>query len=505
MPEYLLGIDNGSTVSKVLLFDLHGREVASASQPAPLHFPQAGWVERDMGLLWQSTAAAIRNALASAAIAPAQIAAIGLCGHGNGLYLLDKEGSPLRPALASTDTRAAAIVAAWQADGTAAEIWPRTLQQPYAGQPPALLRWLKLYEPATYARIGTLLLAKDYIRYCLTGTLATDCSDIGVTSLMDQRAGRYNNELLAAYGISEMAAALPPVLASTALAGMVSATAARETGLTSGTPVVAGMFDVSACALGSGVLEPGQLCIVAGTWSINGLVSKEPLADRRLFLDAPYTPERWLTIEASPTSATNLEWFVREFCAAEQAEAERRGISPFAVCGERVAELPAGAGGVIFHPFLYGSNQQPGARAGFYGLGGWHTRAHVLRAVFEGVAFSHLSHIEKLREAGAQPLAGRLSGGAARSPIWAQIFADTLGLPIEVLAGEEFGARGAALCAGIGIGMYRTFEEAAVHSTQPEREYRPDPAATSRYRAIYSEYLQLAEAMRSSWERGPQQ
>lgn len=500
MGDYLLGIDNGGTVSKAVIFDLAGRELAAASQPAPASFPRPGWVERDMGALWRSTAAAIRTAILAAGVSPAQIAAVGGCGHGNGLYLLDRSGAPLRPGVVSTDTRAAAIVAGWRDDGTLARLWPRTLQRPYAGQPPALLRWLKEHEPETYACIGAVLLVKDYIRHRLTGELASDITDMGATGLLDQISGRYSAELLAAYGIPEVEGALPPVLGSAQRAGTVSRAAAAETGLRAGTPVVAGMFDVSACALGSGVLEPGQVCIVAGTWSINAVAGERPLADERLFLDARYTPERWLTIEASPTSAANLEWVVRELCAEERAAAEERGLSPFALCGEQVAALPPGGSGLIFHPFLYGSNLLPAARAGLYGLAGWHTRAHVLRAVFEGVAFSHLSHLETLRAAGARLESARLSGGAARSPVWAQIFADALDLPVEVLEGEEFGARGAAICAGVSVGAYASLAEAA-RAAAPARSYRPDPAATARYRAAYAVYLELAEAMRGPWER----
>jgi L-xylulokinase len=501
MDGYLLGIDNGATVSKVVIFDLHGQVIQVASEQTAARYPHPGWVERSTEQLWQSTAAAIRAALGAASIRPAQIMAIGTCGHGNGLYLLDKQGAPLRPALLSMDARATDVVADWQARSVLDTTWPRTLQAPYAGQPPALLCWIKQHEPEVYARIGAALLAKDYIKYRLTGALTTDPSDISATGLLDLGRRDYAPELLAAYGITEIAHALPPIVARSASAGQVTAEAARATGLAQGTPVVSGMFDACAGPLGAGVIYPGQLCITAGTWSVNALVAAAPVASQSTLFNAIYMPNSWLTIDASPTSTANLEWFVTQFCAEERAEAQARGISVYQVCGEQIAaHAPAGTS-IIFHPFLYGSNAQSAARAGFYGLAGWHTRADMLRALYEGVVYGHLSQIERLLAAGTRVDSARLIGGGARSLIWAQMFADVLGLPIEVPQGSEIGARGAALCAGIGAGVYADYADAAARAVTIERTHAPDPAATARYRAAYGEYQRLADAMREPWER----
>jgi L-xylulokinase len=501
MAGYLLGIDNGATVSKVVIFDLHGRAIQVASEQTAAHYPQPGWVERSTEQLWQSTAAAIRTAIDTAGIRPAQIMAIGTSGHGNGLYLLDRNGAPARPGVLSMDARATDVVADWRARGVLDAIWPRILHTPYAGQPPALLRWLKQHEPDVYARIGAALLAKDYIKYRLTGILSTDPSDMSATGLLDLERRDYAPELLEAYGIAEIGHALPPIVESTAPAGQVTSEAARATGLTPGTPVVGGMYDVNAGALGAGVIAPGQACLIAGTWSVDVAVTSAPIASQRPIFNAPNTPTTWLTLDASPTSTANLEWFVAQFCAEERAEASARGISVYQVCGERIAaHTPAGTS-IIFHPFLYGSNRQQAARAGFYGLAGWHTRADMLRALYEGVVYGHRSQIENLLAAGARVDSARLIGGAARSPIWAQMFADVLGMPIEVPQGSEIGARGAALCAGIGVGAYADHADAAARAVAIERTHTPDPAATARYQAAYAEYQRLAEAMHEPWER----
>jgi L-xylulokinase len=500
MADYLLGIDNGATVSKVVIFDLHGRAVQSASQQAEARYPRPGWTERPMDVLWQSTATAIHTAIEAAGIRPREIVAVGACGHGNGLYLLDRHGAPLRPGILSMDTRAAAVVAEWRSRGVLDAIWPRLLQTPFAGQPPALLRWLKLHEPEAYARIGAVLMVKDYVKYKLTSDITTDPTDISASGLFDVQRRGYAPDLLEGYGIPEVAAALPPVVASVARAGQVSEAAARATGLLAGTPVAGGMFDACAGPLGAGVIAPGQICITAGTWSVDAIVCADPIAHRRQLFNTLYTPETWLVVDASPTSTANLEWFVTQFCAEERAEARERGVSVYEVCGEKIAPRPPANTSIVFHPFLYGSNVQPVARAGFYGLAGWHTRADLLRALYEGVVYGHLSQVENLLDAVARVDTARLIGGGARSPVWAQMFADVLDMSIEVPAGSEIGARGAALSAGIGAGVYAGYADAVARAVTIERQYRPDAAATERYRAAYAEYRQLVEAMRERWE-----
>jgi L-xylulokinase len=501
MAEYLLGIDNGNTVSKAAIFDLEGREVKVATRKIEPQYPYPGWTERSMEALWRYTAEAIRQAIEGSGVDPKQIVGVGSTGHGNGLYLLDRQGRPARAGIQSMDTRAADIIDEWNARDLHKQVFPYTIQAFWPAQPNGLLAWIKRHEPEVFEAIGAVLMCKDYLTYCLTGEVVSDYTDMSGTSLLDVRARRYSRELLEAYDLSELGDAMPRLAESFEVVGKVTPKAAEATGLAPGTPVVGGLFDVDASALGSGVFQPGQVCIVAGTWSINEIVTAEPLVDPSVFMTTCYTvPGLWLTIEASATSATNLEWFVNQFCGEERAEAEKRGIPVYELCNEMVASLPPGGTDVIFHPFLYGSNVQATARAGFYGIAGWHTKAHVLRALYEGVVYGHLSHVEKLRSAGAQMDVVRLTGGGARSEIWTQIFADALQLPMEVPQGVELGARGAAMCAGIGAGVYRDHAEAVDKAVRLERRQVPDPAATPLYLARYAEYQRLLEAMQEPWD-----
>ncbi len=501
MGQYLLGIDNGSTVSKAALFDLHGKEIATASCKAETEYPHPGWTERDMEMLWQSTSSAIREVLAKSGAKPEEIAGIGNTGHGNGVYLLDKRGQPLRNGIQSMDSRAADIVNEWNHRDLHAQVFPFTIQSFWPAQPNALLVWIKKNERHHYERIGAILMVKDYIKFRLTGEITGDYTDMSATSLMDVRKGCYSRELMALYDLSEVYDALPPLKHSDEIVGQVTAAAAQETGLAAGTPVVGGLFDVDASAIGAGAINVNQACLVMGSWSINEVITQNPIVDPGLFMTTLFAiPGLFLTIEGSATSATNLEWFVNQCCGDERAEAKQRGISVYEVCNEEVASLPPGSTNIIFHPFLYGSNVQPTARAGFYGVAGWHTRAHLLRALYEGVVFGHLSHIEKLRAAGAQIDSARLTGGGSRSPVWSQMFADTIQVPMEVSDGNELGARGVALSAGVGAGVYRDYEEAVQEAVSVVRVHEPNPANTPLYLARYAEYGRLINVMQEPWE-----
>jgi L-xylulokinase len=501
MGQFFLGIDNGNTVSKAALFDVQGKEIAIAGCRVDTEYPHPGWTERDMEMLWKSTVSAIREVLAKSGVKPGEIAGIGTTGHGNGLYLLDKAGKPLRSGIQSMDSRAAGVVAEWQQANLLSKVFPYTIQTLWPAQPNALLAWIKREEPENYERIGAILMCKDYIKYCLTGEISADFTDMSATSLLDVRNKRYSEELLAHFDLAEIYEALPPLKQCFDVVGQVTASAAAETGLAAGTPVVGGIFDVDASAVGCGAVSAGQACIIAGTWSINEVITQEPLVDPNLFMTTLFAaPGLFLSIDASATSATNLEWFVDQCCGDERAEAKRRGISVYEVCNEEVASLPPGSTNIIFHPFLYGSNVQPTARAGFFGVAGWHTRAHLLRALYEGVVYCHLNHIEKLRSAGGQIQSARLTGGGSRSRVWTQIFADALQVPMEIADGTEVGARGAALSAGIGTGAYRDYAEAVEQAVTIVRVQEPIPANTPHYLARYAEYVRLIQVMQEPWE-----
>lgn len=488
----MLGLDAGNTVIKAVLFDLEGHQIAMHALDGQSSTPRPGHVERDLNELWDNAKLAIRRCIENAAIAPSQIAAIGCAGHGNGLYLLDREDEALI-GIQSLDTRAAQFADTLRKD-KGRELHELCLQEPWPSQTPSLLAWIKAYRPEIYARAGTVLLCKDFMTFKLTGQRVSDISDMSGCGLTRMPECVYDDELLALYGLSDARRLLPRLLDPCDQAGSVTAEVAELTGLAEGTPVVAGYFDVISSALGAGVIHAGEASIIVGTWSVNQVVSDTPVVDRNVLMASRFAPGRFMNIESSATSAANLEWYVRELV-------ERGGHheDPFGYCNARIAEITPASDDPFFHPFLYGSGESADFRAGYYGLAGWHTEAHLLRALFEGVLFEHRRHIETFVRSGVAFDKAVLSGGGSRSPTWPQMFADCLGVPIVVAEAPETGALGAAIGAAVGTGQFAAYEEAVAAMTRVKQEYLPDSNLKTHYDTRYRTYIKLGEAMRSFW------
>jgi L-xylulokinase len=499
--RYLLGIDNGGTVTKAAVYDTSGNELAVAGVKCELVFPEPGHAEKDIAGLWAANVRVIGEALRKARIGAGQIAGIAVSGHGNGMYLVDAEGKPTYDGINSADTRAGDYVRKWYADGTAARLLPRICQSLWPAQPAALLAWFRDHQPQVLERTRWVFMCKDYIRYRLTGEAFAELTDYSGTSLLNVRELDYDRELLEGFGIAGYRDKLPPLRRPEEICGRVTREAAAETGLREGTPVAGGLFDISACAIASGIVDPAQLCLIAGSWSINEYISTAPVEARDLFMTSAYClPGHWLIMEGSATSASNLEWVVSELMGSETLHARTDGRSSYDVCGDMVASVAAAESDIVFLPFLYGSNVGPKASSCFLGLRGWHGKAHLLRAVFEGVVFSHKTHVDRLLAYRDAPRAARIAGGAAKSAVWLQMFADVLGLSIEVTASEELGAMGAAICAGTGVGLFSSFEDAVARMVRVSHTVQPQPANTKLYAGKYARYQKFVKALAEAWE-----
>ncbi len=497
---YLMGIDNGGTVTKAALYDTAGTEIAVSSVKTEMLFPHPGHTEKNSNDLWAANARVIAEVMRKAQVAPAEIAGLAVTGHGNGLYLVGPDGKPAHDGINSADSRASDYVARWYQDGTYEKVLPRTCQSIWAAQPAALLAWFKDHEPEVLERTRWIFMCKDYIRYRLTGEACAEVTDYSGLNLMNVRDLCYDLDVLSAFGIADIRDKLPPVRSSGEICGRVSRSAAAETGLLEGTPVAGGLFDISACAIGSGITDPDRICLIAGSWSINEYISPAPVQDRDLFMTSVYCiPGYWLITEASATSASNLEWVVSELMPGECREAQAKGGSVFDTVNAMVGGIAPADSDVLFLPFLFGSSAGPKASAGFLGLHGWHGRAHMLRAVYEGVVFSHKTHVDRLLRHRGQPQAARIAGGAARSELWVKMFADVLQLPIELTSCEELGAMGAAICAGVGVGVFGSFEEAVARMVRVSRTVEPNRENRQVYCDKYGRYTRHIDALRAVW------
>ena len=495
MPDssaYFLGLDAGNTVIKAVIFDGAGRQVAQHAIDGQSSSPEPGHVERDLDELWVNAGTAIQNCIKAAGIKPSSIRGIGCAGHGNGLYLLDRDGAPIL-GVQSLDTRAAGVASELSAAHGDA-FHQLCLQKPWPSQTPTLLAWVKRHRPDIYERAGTALLCKDFLAFRLTGERVSEISDMSGCGLLRLPEGVYDDTLLSLYGLEDARDLLPPLIAPSDIAGRVTKAAAEATGLEPGTPVIGGYFDVVSSALGSGAGLSGDASVIAGTWSINQVFSETPVSDPSIFMVSAFGPDNFVSIEASATSAANLEWYVREF-----VQRGRHHDDPFGHCNERVGAVSPRLDDPLFHPFLYGSGQGAEFAAGFYGLRGWHGEGHLLRAIFEGVVFEHRRHIGVLKSAGLGFERAFLSGGGARSPHWPQIFADCLGVPISVTDAAESSALGAAIGVALATGHVGSYAEGIAAMTRTAATVEPNADLRAHYNQRFDAYLSLIKSMRGFW------
>lgn len=498
--KYLMGLDNGGTVIKAGLYDTEGNPVTFASAEVETIIGHDGSVERDMDELWRMNARAMRDCISKAGIDPKDILGVAVCGHGNGLYLIDENGRPVRKGIYSSDTRAKETLRRFMSDGTYEKIQPKTMQILYAGQTTVLIAYMKDNEPKSLQKARWALTCTDYIRFRLTGEVYGEITNMSVLSAIDQNTRACDDEVFEAMGIREFMRLMPPIRQSCDICGRITKEAAAETGLAEGTPIAGGLYDAAACAVATGITDSSRLCVVAGTWSINEYISERPADSRDLFLTSVYCIDGYyMMTEGSMTSASNLEWFARRFMGEEKLIATEQGRNVYKIADEMTASVNPGESSIVFLPFLFGTNINPDAKACFIGISGWHEKKHLVRAIFEGIVFSHYSHIEKLLQYRDLPASVRIAGGITKSDVWMQMFADTLQLPIEVSEAGELGASGAAMCAGVQAGVFSSLTGAAKAFTRISRTFTPDPVNKEIYEKKYSAYKKAAASLGSVW------
>ena len=341
--KYLMGIDNGGTFSKAAIFDENGTQISVASVPTVTITPKPGYTERDMNELWEVNAEAIRKSIEKSGIDPKNIAGISFSGHGKGLYLVGYDGKPSYNGIVSTDMRAWEYIEKWEADGTKEKIYPMSYQTILACQPVALLAWLRDHEPQVLENTRYIFHVKDYVRYMLTGEAYAEYTDSTGGNLVNMNTKQYDKELLDCFGLGMCMDKLPPLKYSAEICGYVTEEASKKTGLPVGIPAAAGMFDVDACGIGSGLTDPDKLCMIAGTWSINEYIAREPVTNGTVDLNSMFCmPGYFLVEESSPTSAGNMEWFIRNLMSYEKAEAKEKGSTRAVASMDKAAKLFGG-------------------------------------------------------------------------------------------------------------------------------------------------------------------
>ena len=489
----LLGIDLSTTGAKALLIDRRGNVVSTATTPLNLFTPHPLWSEQDPHEWWEATVNSIRQVLAAVKGSTDSVAAIGLTGQMHGLVLLDDEGQVLRPAILWNDQRCGAECDEIRARVSRGKLIQITGNDALTGFTAPKILWVETHEPEIHRRIRHILLPKDYIRYKLTGTLAMDKADGSGTMLFDLRRRNWSPEILKALNISPDW--LPPTFEGHEITGAVTTEASELTGLRSGTPVVAGGGDQAAQATGVGVVRPGTMAVTLGTSGVVFASTESPLIEPegRLHAFCHAVEGRWHLMGVMLSAAGSLQWYRDKFAPGQS----------FSELVDDAAQVAAGSEGLIFLPYLSGErtpHPDPLARGAWIGLTGRHGLPHLTRSILEGVAFGFKDMFCLMRDVGLGSIDQiRVSGGGAKSSLWRQILADTLGAELVTVNTTEGAAYGAALLAGVGVGVWPNIDAACAETIAVADRVSPNPAAREIYESMYEQYQKLYPALKSTF------
>jgi xylulokinase len=499
-----LGIDIGTSATKTIAIDEKGTILASASAEYPCDHPRPGWSEQSPGLWWDATKKTVQQVLSSGKFQASDVAGVGLSGQMHGSVFLDSAGDVIRPALLWNDQRTAAECQEIETKAGGREALIRLVANPaLTGFTAPKLLWVRKHEPAHWERVRQVLLPKDYIRYRLTGTFATEVSDASGTLMLDVANRRWSRELLGKLDIDP--ALLPSCHESQEVSGQVSELGSKATGLPVGTPVVGGGGDQPAGAVGNGIVRQG---VVSATMGTSGVVFAhadtlgfDPLG--RLQRGCHAVPGAWHVMGVVLAAGGSFQWFRNELGKAEVEMARKKGEDPYFLLTDEAAIAGPGAEGLFFLPYLTGERTphfDPDAKGAWVGLTVRHGRAHLIRALLEGATFAMRDSLELIREMGVKIDQVRLSGGGARNALWRQIQADIYGCDVHTLNSTEGPAFGVALLAQVGTGGFASVPEACDATIRAVDSTHVEPRTKAYYDRAFPVYRQLYQDLRASFK-----
>jgi xylulokinase len=457
--------------------------------------PQIGWAEQDPQDWWRAACRAIPQCLQKGRTGADEIRGIGLTGQMHGLVLLDGNGVVLRPSIIWCDQRTEEQCRIITEKIGAERLIELTANPALTGFTLPKIVWVQQNEPHIWSRARHILLPKDYLRFRLSGVHAIDVADASGTLMFDVVNRRWSAEMLEAAGIRE--SMLPKVFESPEITAQVTEDAARVTGLRAGTPIVAGAGDQAAGAVGMGIVRPGAVSATIGTSGVVFAATSKPVLEPkgRIHTFCHAIPGRWHVMGVTQGAGLSLRWFRDQFGAGRED-----GRDAYVRLSSEAEKTPAGADGLYWTPYLMGERTphlDPNARGALVGITAQHTRAHIVRAIMEGVAFSLRDTLTLFNEIGVPTNSIRLSGGGARSPLWRQIQADVYGMPVEIIEADEGGAFGAGLLAGVGTGVWDSVETACDTAVRVGRKIPPIEKNSALMEKQYAEFRKLYPALRN--------
>lgn len=502
MAAYLLGIDVGTSGTKTILVDLKGKVVTSANEDYPLLTPKPGWTEQNPEDWWQAAKKGIRTILKTSKIKPESIKGIGFSGQMHGSVFLDKDHQVVRPCLLWNDSRTAEVC-----EEVTHKIGQKALHKAVSN--PCLtgftlpkVVWLQKHEPRNFDKVRNVILPKDYVRFRLTGEVLTDVSDAAGSLMYDVQNNCWSRTLLNALEIPMEW--LPEVRGSHEVCGTITSSVAKETGLAVGTPVVGGAADQPAGAVGTGVVNHGQVMCSLGTSGVIFAATGAPQVDpkERLHTFNHAVPDTWYLMGCMLSAGGSLAWYRDQFAGAEKQAAKKRKVDVYEILMEKASQVPIGSEGLFFLPYLTGErspHKDPYARGAFVGLSVRTTPNHVIRSIVEGVTFGLRDCLEVVRQQKVSISEIRATGGGARSPFWRQILADVLQAPITILESEEGGAMGGAILAAVGAGEYRDVQQACSKMLKVKTRINPKKKNVSAYDSYYEHFVTLYPTLKRSF------
>ncbi len=492
MKNLLLGIDIGTSACKVAVFDQMGKVLAQSNQPYRVYYPESGWAEQDAQEWWSAICAGIRAVLSQDGIEANAICGIGVDGQSWSAIPVDRAGNALYRTPIWMDTRARHICERVKAEVGADTIFKVAGNDLLPSYTTPKMLWFQEERPEIFRSTYKFLQSNSYIVYKLTGVMSQDVSQGYGIHFFDMKHLNYDEALAKALGLS--ADLVPDVYQCDDIVGRVTRKAAELTGLTEGTPVVAGGLDAACGTLGAGVWQVGQTQEQGGQAGGMSICTDQALSHRQMILSPHVVPKLWLLQGGTVGGGGALKWFRQEFgqeLSFDELTAE-------------AAKIPAGADGVIFLPYMAGERSpiwNPDAKGVLYGLSFDKTRGHMIRAVLEGVAFSLEHNLRTAAETGIEINTLNAMGGASNSVLWTQIKADVTGRTIQVPTSDTATTLGAALLAGVGCGLYRDYDEAVSRTIVMTRTQEPDMEAHEIYRRSMELYLQLYERLKETFSQ----
>ncbi len=487
--QYLIGIDVGTSGTKSVLFDTEGNLIASSMEEYPLYQPQNGWAEQNPEDWWQAVCRTLTEITKEA---DGEICGVGLSGQMHGLVMLDAKNEVIRPAILWCDGRTSAECREIEERIGRERLIEITANPALEGFTASKIMWVKKHEPEKYARCRHILLPKDYIRFRLTSEYATEVSDASGMQLLDVGKRVWSDEVCEKLEIDMTL--LGKMHESAEVTGYITKEAAEETGLPEGTPVAGGAGDNAAAAIGTGVCENGKAFTTIGTSGVVFAHTDTPVIDKggRVHTFCCAVPGAWHVMGVTQAAGLSLNWFkntLAESLSYKEIDTQSK-------------EIPVGADKLLYLPYLMGERTpvlDANARGVFFGLSAMHTKAHMARAVMEGVSYSLQSCRDVFDEMGIDTSDMTVCGGGAKSSFWRQMLSDVFGVIVKTTESTEGPALGAAILAGCAAGVYKSVPEGCRMAVKGGEETTPDAGRHEEYKKMYAVYRALYPAMRTSF------